>query len=68
MKEIAEELQAVPQPPRSNACSPKDNLFLEDDVSRIKLVGNFQIGSLVTGIICAILGMVSDNGLFTVSK
>lgn len=67
LKEIAAELQAVPQPPRLNYCSPKDTLFLEDDVSRVKLVGNVAAETLVTGLACAVFGHGLNDGSFWVN-
>ncbi|XP_011498026.1 PREDICTED: DNA polymerase delta subunit 2-like isoform X2 [Ceratosolen solmsi marchali] len=66
LKEIANELQAVPQPPRLHYCSPKDMLFLEDDVARIKLVGDLPLNALVTGLVCAIYGQGLNDGSFLV--
>ncbi|XP_001607856.1 DNA polymerase delta small subunit isoform X1 [Nasonia vitripennis] len=66
LKEIAEELQAVPQPSRLNYCSTKDSLYLEDDVSRVKLVGNLTAEALVTGLICAVCGHQTKDGSFWV--
>ena len=67
LREIAEELQALPQPQRLNYCSPKDALFLEDDVARVKLVGNLTAEALVTGLVCAVFGHGLDDGSFWVS-
>ncbi|KAL7289107.1 hypothetical protein TKK_0017055 [Trichogramma kaykai] len=66
LKTISEELQAVPQPPRLNFCSPKDSVYLEDDVSRIKLFGGLEPDTLVTGLVCGVLGHVSSDGCFWV--
>ncbi|KAJ8682761.1 hypothetical protein QAD02_018553 [Eretmocerus hayati] len=66
LKELSEELQAVPQPPRLNYCSPKDTLFLEDNVSRVKLVGNIALEILVSGLACAVSGHGLNDGSFWV--
>lgn len=66
LKEMAEELQAVPQPSRLNYCSSKDSLFLEDDVARVKLVGNLTVEALVTGLVCAVCGHQTKDGSFWV--
>ncbi|XP_014203660.1 DNA polymerase delta small subunit-like [Copidosoma floridanum] len=66
LKEIADELQAVPQPPRLNYCNPKDALFLEDDVARIRLVGNLTPEALVTGLTSALCGHGLNDGSFWV--
>ncbi|XP_058791528.1 DNA polymerase delta subunit 2-like [Phymastichus coffea] len=66
LKEMSEELQTIPQPPRQNYCSPRDSLFLEDDVARVKLVGNLNVDTLVTGLVCAVNGHGLSDGTFWV--
>lgn len=67
MKEISEENQLIPQPPRSNYVSNSDQLILEDEIQRIKLVGsNLDIKKLVTGIVIALLGFENSDGKFEV--
>lgn len=69
LKEIADELQSVAQPPRLNYCNPKDSLYLEDDVSRVKLIGNnVTPEALVTGLVCAVLGHATNDGSFLVQE
>ncbi|XP_029032509.2 DNA polymerase delta subunit 2-like isoform X4 [Osmia bicornis bicornis] len=67
LRELSEELQLVTQPARTNYASSKDILYLEDEVLRIKLVGNHvNVKDVVTGVICAVLGRELENGAFSV--
>uniref|UniRef100_A0A0C9Q851 CG12018_0 protein n=2 Tax=Fopius arisanus TaxID=64838 RepID=A0A0C9Q851_9HYME len=67
LKEMSEELQLVPQPTRSNYSSIKDQLFLEDETLRVRLVGDhMDVGEIVTGLVCAVLGRELENGCFWV--
>lgn len=67
LKELSYELQLIPQPVRSNYSSEKDQIFLEDVMMRIKLVGNrIDPKEIVTGLVCAVLGHQYDNGTFWV--
>lgn len=56
MKEISEDNQLVPLPPRSNYNDENDLLILEDELQRIKLDGKINVPEMVTGIIGAVLG------------
>lgn len=68
LRELSEELQLITQPARTNYASFKDILYLEDEVLRIKLVGNHvNIQDVVTGVICAVLGQELKNGAFSVN-
>lgn len=67
LREVSEELQLVAQPARANYASFKDQLYLEDENLRVKLVGNhMDIQDFVTGCICAVLGHELENGSFSV--
>ncbi|XP_012284253.1 DNA polymerase delta subunit 2 [Orussus abietinus] len=67
LKELSEELQLYPQPVRSSYYSSKDQLFIEDETIRMKLVGNhINVEETITGTICAILGHETDEGSFWV--
>ena len=57
LKEISEENQLVPQPPRYHFTDENDVLVLEDALQRIRLVNKIDIQGLVTGVVCAVLGM-----------
>ncbi|KAK2584180.1 hypothetical protein KPH14_006608 [Odynerus spinipes] len=64
---LATELQFCPQPTQSNYASFKDTLFLEDETLRVRLIGNHvNVQSVVTGIVCAMLGRPQGNGTFWV--
>lgn len=64
---LSKELQSCPQPSQFNYASFKNNLFLEDETLRVKLTGNhMNIQSIVTGIVCAMLGRQQENGTFWV--
>ncbi|XP_076170035.1 DNA polymerase delta subunit 2 isoform X2 [Ptiloglossa arizonensis] len=63
LRELSEKLQVTPQPPQTNYASFKDALFLEDEMLRIKLVGNhMNIQDVVTGIVCAVFGRELEDG------
>ncbi|KAK0093510.1 hypothetical protein PV326_013375 [Microctonus aethiopoides] len=50
-----------------NYCSEKDQPFLEDGTSRIKLVGSkVVIAEIITGVVCGILGKKLEDGSFDV--
>ncbi|KAK0095421.1 hypothetical protein PV326_008410 [Microctonus aethiopoides] len=67
LKELSYELQLIPQPVRSNYSSEKDQIFLEDEMMRIKLVGNrIDPKEIVSGLVCTVLGHRYDNGTFWV--
>ncbi|XP_035722781.1 DNA polymerase delta subunit 2-like isoform X3 [Vespa mandarinia] len=64
---LSKELQFCPQPLQFNYESFKNILFLEDETLRVKLTGNhMNIQSIVTGIVCAMLGRRQENGTFWV--
>lgn len=57
LKELSEELQLVPQPKRINFVDETDKLILEDELQRIRLVGDvIDVHRVVTGVVCAVLG------------
>ncbi|XP_063975626.1 DNA polymerase delta subunit 2-like [Diachasmimorpha longicaudata] len=67
LKEKSDDLQLIHQPSSSNYSSIKDQLFLEDEDLRVKLVGDHMSPSdLVTGLVCAVLGREAVNGCFWV--
>jgi len=56
-----------PPPPPSKFCSAEDDVMLEDESGRIRLVGDrVRNARLVTGIITGALGMETPNGDFEV--
>ncbi|XP_058059311.1 DNA polymerase delta subunit 2 [Anopheles bellator] len=66
LREISEENQLAPQPPRSHYADDKDILVLEDALQRIRLVGKIDVHSVVTGVVCALLGYEESDGRFFV--
>lgn len=68
LHELSEDHQLTLAEPKSNYCSEKDQLFLEDDMLRIKLmVEDTSLKNYVTGVVCAILGYKDKNGNFEVN-
>ncbi|XP_058818072.1 DNA polymerase delta subunit 2 [Topomyia yanbarensis] len=68
LREISEENQLAPQPPRSHYTDDADILILEDALQRIRLTGKFDVHSVVTGIVCAVLGYEDCDGRFQVEE
>lgn len=64
LREISEENQLVPQPPRSHYTDEADILILEDALQRIRLMGKIDVHSVVTGAVCAVLGKTILDGQF----
>lgn len=65
LRDISEETQLAPQPIRSHFVDESDQLILEDELQRIRLFGKMNAHDVVTGIVCAILGMMNNNNLTT---
>jgi DNA polymerase delta subunit 2 len=57
LKEIAEENLLAPLPPPENYNHESDDIVLEDEIQRVKLTGNINVGELVTGVVVAVLGL-----------
>ncbi|XP_015593803.1 DNA polymerase delta small subunit isoform X2 [Cephus cinctus] len=67
LRELSEELQIAASPPSSYYYSDKDYVYLEDEMMRVKLTGNYvNTKDLVTGLVCAVLGHAMQNGSFWV--
>ncbi|KAF8061475.1 DNA polymerase alpha/epsilon subunit B-domain-containing protein [Lyophyllum atratum] len=67
MEDIARDHSIPPPPPNRKFYSPEDNVMLEDESGRIRLVGERVKGAkLVTGVIVAALGAETPNGDFEV--
>ncbi|XP_077417452.1 DNA polymerase delta subunit 2 [Vanacampus margaritifer] len=66
LKEISEEHNLLPQPPRVNYISDNDELILEDELQRIKLEGKIDTDRCVTGSVIAVYGAEKNDGKFTV--
>uniref|UniRef100_A0A8B9I6L7 DNA polymerase delta subunit 2 n=1 Tax=Anser brachyrhynchus TaxID=132585 RepID=A0A8B9I6L7_9AVES len=58
----------VPQPPLPKYVHPSDELILEDELQRIKLVGNVEVSKMVTGTILAVYGSEQEDGGFLVEE
>lgn len=68
LQELSEDHQLTLPEPKSNYCSENDQLFLEDEMLRIKLIVDItELEKYVTGVVCAILGNKEKDGTFAVS-
>ena len=67
LKQLSEDEQLALPVVRDDYCSDDDQVFLEDDTSRIKLVGkNVNIREIITGVVCAALGHQDEYSAFQV--
>ncbi|KAF3419928.1 hypothetical protein E2986_00566 [Frieseomelitta varia] len=67
LRELSEEHQLSASCSKPNYCSEKDQPFLEDEMLRIKLVGEqVDIKQIITGVVCAVLGNENSDGTFLV--
>jgi DNA polymerase delta subunit 2 len=64
---FAQQQSIPPPPPPSKFCSAEDNVMLEDESGRIRLIGDrVRDARLVTGVIIGALGMETPSGDFEV--
>ncbi|XP_076279134.1 DNA polymerase delta subunit 2 [Lasioglossum baleicum] len=67
LRELSEDHQLSVPCARLNYCSEKDVPYLEDEMLRIKLVGEkVHLKDIVTGVVCAVRGNENNDGTFTV--
>ncbi|KAI9583242.1 DNA polymerase delta subunit 2 [Glossina fuscipes] len=66
LKEISEENQLAPQPPRQHYADPEDKVILEDELQRIRLFGKIAAEEMATGAVCAVMGIIEEGGRFDV--
>ncbi|CAB0032218.1 unnamed protein product [Trichogramma brassicae] len=65
LKELSEEHQMSMPAPLVDYCSDEDQLFLEDQTSRVRLTGdNVNVKMSVTGVVCAVLGAENSKSTF----
>ncbi|XP_041088314.1 DNA polymerase delta subunit 2-like [Polyodon spathula] len=68
LREISEEHNLLPQPPRAKYITQSDELILEDELQRIKLEGAIKVQNFVTGSVIAVYGAEKNNGKFMVEE
>lgn len=68
LKEISEENQLAPQPPRENYSDPEDKVILEDELQRVRLHGKVKSEEMATGVVCAAMGLIEEDGRFDVQE
>lgn len=66
LKELSDELEVIPQKKMVRFVSESDKLILEDELQRIVLIGNVDVNSVVTGVVCGVLGTEDASGKFNV--
>lgn len=67
LQELSEDHQMSAPAPKADYCSDEDQLFLEDQTSRIRLIGDkVNVKESVTGVVCAVLGLENKKSIFEV--
>lgn len=67
LRELSDDHQLTLPPSKADYCSEDDLPFLEDEMLRIKLVGEkVNLKEIITGVVCGILGNENNDGTFTV--
>ncbi|XP_053954084.1 DNA polymerase delta subunit 2 [Anastrepha ludens] len=68
LREISEENQLAPQPPRKYYADLEDKIILEDELQRVRLCGKVDGRYLASGVACAVLGCIEEDGRFVVKR
>ncbi|XP_067642885.1 DNA polymerase delta subunit 2 [Eurosta solidaginis] len=68
LREISEENQLAPQPAREHYADLEDKLILEDELQRVRLYGKVDGRYMASGVVCAVLGNIEDDGRFDVEE
>lgn len=69
LADLAREHWLAPLPPRAKFCADNDEVMLEDESGRVRLIGEViqrGAGTYVTGTIMAVMGAENDDGDFQV--
>ncbi|XP_008546832.1 DNA polymerase delta subunit 2 [Microplitis demolitor] len=68
LRELSDEIEdsgVIPEK-RAHYASEKDQLYLEDEMLRIKIVGDVDFSEVVTGVVCALMGKTLEDGSFKI--
>ncbi|XP_055677862.1 DNA polymerase delta subunit 2 [Lutzomyia longipalpis] len=68
LKELAKVTHIMPQPIAPSFTDDSDVVMLEDELQRVRLFGNIVPHDVVTGIMCAVLGHILEQGRFHVDE
>ncbi|XP_059620808.1 DNA polymerase delta subunit 2 [Phlebotomus argentipes] len=68
LKELSKVTNIVPQPIACDFTDDSDEVMLEDELQRVRLFGNINPHEVVTGIMCAVLGHILEQGRFHVDE
>ncbi|XP_072167647.1 DNA polymerase delta subunit 2-like [Diadema setosum] len=66
LREISEDRNLTPQPPRERFTSDDDFVVLEDELQRVNLAGDINVQTTMTGVVMAVLGQENEDGMFEV--
>ncbi|GAB0092826.1 DNA polymerase delta subunit 2 [Sergentomyia squamirostris] len=68
LKELNGQWNIMPQPIAPSFTDDSDYVMLEDELQRVRLFGNIVPHDLVTGVMCAALGHILEQGRFNVDE